>query len=142
MEDEAVVVYHLDGVKNQMETDPVYNWREVQSRCGVLDATRRSLQAMSLSMASGSEFCTQLDAESVTDGNERTSTRTTEGGSAVLIVSGIKNVNVDLDVSIEKMTTGLRIISSRTQGRTRRAVWKETRKRRRERMAKRRGAVE
>ena len=116
------MVYHLDGVatgarvKNQMETDPVHNWREVQSRCGVLDATRRSQQAMSLSMASGrkictqldaeSKFCTQLDAESVTDGNEHTSTRTTEGGSAVLIVSVIKNVTVDLDVSIKKRRPG------------------------------------
>ena len=42
-------------------------------------------------------------------------------------------MNVDLDVSIEKMTTGLRIVSRRTQGRTvKGSVERDTKKTKRE----------
>ena len=53
------------------------------------------------------------------------------------ILSSRSQAHLDLDVSIEKMITGLRIISSRTQGRPVKGRVEKDTKRRSNRMAKR-----
>ena len=95
-----------------IQTDPVYNWREVQKRSGELDATWRSFQAMSLSMAARRKPSTQVGAELATS-TQAPEPRRAEAQSSSYPEA--KKVHFDLDVSIEKMITGLRINSSRSQ---------------------------